>query len=434
MDMNKNFDIAYLRKYVNGELSSSEMYAIEKASHEDEFLMDLITGLEEEKNLNQPLEISDLHSAIFERTHPVKVTPMRFYKYLSIAASILLVLGIGTIWYLNQDQNEKVETMDMVAMDSKEAPTDTTLNSIHLDSLDGKSEEESLIALATPNNQIEESSAAENRASNSKKPSHSQEDRVKEIIAGNQDVFVKEVPRADTSIFQNKYDNRIASNQFETSKKVDNSNVVLMNGKNPLNSKLAGRVAGVAADRVSSLQDVKKLATGRVLDQQSGRPIISASVRDIKTNDLVMTDSSGQYVLPLTSDNQKLEILSLGYEKELITASNNKIVQLKPNFNNLEEVVVVGYGNKTEKVKSEPLVGWVAYKKYINDNSYQTLLGKGTVTLVFDISTFGRPIDISVKKTSNPELNQKAIQIIQNGPDWRKGNDGKKIEVKISFR
>jgi hypothetical protein len=182
------------------------------------------------------------------------------------------------------------------------------------------------------------------------------------------------------------------------------------------------------------LQDVKKLATGRVLDQQSGRPIANASVRDIKTNDVVMTDANGEYVMPLTSENQKLEILSLGYEKANIIASNNKIVQLEPSFAQLDEVVVVGYGGKSPKVKSEPLVGWVAYKKYINDNSYQTLLGKGSVTLIFDISTFGRPIDITVKKTSNPELNQKAIQIIQNGPDWKKGNDGKKIEVKISFR
>lgn len=52
--MNKNFDIAYLRKYVNGELSDSEMYAIEKASHEDELLMDVLMGLEEEKKTKQP--------------------------------------------------------------------------------------------------------------------------------------------------------------------------------------------------------------------------------------------------------------------------------------------------------------------------------------------------------------------------------------------
>ncbi|WP_312696507.1 carboxypeptidase-like regulatory domain-containing protein [Sphingobacterium mizutaii] len=430
--MNKNFDIAYLRKYVNGELSDSEMYAIEKASHEDELLMDVLMGLEEEKKLNSPLEVADLHTAIFERTHPAKVRPISFYRNLSIAASVLLALGIGSIWYLNRDQNKVAETMETVAMDnSAEVPTDTTLNSIHLDSLDGISDEDNLIALATPTEPVQAETAkpGERKQSNkTKRPT------VEEILADNQDVFLREVPRADTSTFHDKHDNMIASNEVGSFKRADKSNVIVMNGKAPAKAKITGQVAGVAADRISSLQDVKKLATGRVLDQQSGRPIVSASVRDVKTNDVVMTDSSGQYIMPLTSDNQKLEILSLGYEKELITASNNKIVQLKPSFGALDEVVVVGYGNKTQKVKSEPLVGWVAYKKYINDNSYQTLLGKGSVTLVFDISTFGRPIDISIKKSSNPDLSQKAIQIIQNGPDWKKGNDGKKIEVKINFR
>lgn len=430
--MNKNFDIAYLRKYVNGELSDSEMYAIEKASHEDELLMDVLMGLEEEKKLNSPLEVADLHTAIFERTHPAKVRPISFYRNLSIAASVLLALGIGSIWYLNRDQNKVAETMETVAMDNKaEVPTDTTLNSIHLDSLDAISDEDNLIALATPTEPAQAETAKPEERKQSSKVSRP---TVEEVLADNQDVFLREVPRADTSAFHDKYDNMIASNDARSFKRADQSNVIVMNGKAPAKSKLAGQVAGVAADRISSLQDVKKLATGRVLDQQSGRPIVSASVRDVKTNDVVMTDSSGQYIMPLTSDNQKLEILSLGYEKELITASNNKIVQLKPSFGDLDEVVVVGYGNKTQKVKSEPLVGWVAYKKYINDNSYQTLLGKGSVTLVFDISTFGRPIDISIKKSSNPDLSQKAIQIIQNGPDWKKGNDGKKIEVKINFR
>lgn len=430
--MNKNFDIAYLRKYVNGELSDSEMYAIEKASHEDELLMDVLMGLEEEKKLNNPLEVADLHSAIFERTHPAKVRPFSFYRNLSIAASVLLALGIGTIWYLNRDQNKVAETMETVAMDNKaDVPTDTTLNSIHLDSLDGLSEEDNLIALATP---AEPAPAGAEASAQRKKNANTAKPTVEEVLADNSDVFLREVPRSDTSTFHDKIDNRIASNEMGSFKKIDKTNVILMNGKTPAKSKQTSQAAVASADRVSSLQDVKKLATGRVLDQQSGRPIVSASVRDVKTNDVVMTDSSGQYILPLTSDNQKLEILSLGYEKELITASNNKIVQLKPSFGALDEVVVVGYGNKTEKVKSEPLVGWVAYKKYINDNSYQTLLGKGSVTLIFDISTFGRPIDISIKKSSNPDLSQKAIQIIHNGPDWKKGNDGKKIEVKINFR
>jgi len=38
--MNSKFTIPYLRKYINHELSDIEMHKVEKASHEDEFLMD----------------------------------------------------------------------------------------------------------------------------------------------------------------------------------------------------------------------------------------------------------------------------------------------------------------------------------------------------------------------------------------------------------
>ncbi len=429
MLMNKDFDIAYLRQYVNGELSSSEMYAIEKASHEDEQLMDIILGLEEEKNLNQPIEISDIHSAIYERTHTKKVRSIKIFKPLSIAASLVLLLGIGAIWYLNRDHNKMDQTMETVAIEPSDAPTDTTLNTIEIDSLVRQSDEENLIAMATPENTDDqrEQSIINNKkrieARTGSKPT------IEEITANKQDIFFREVPNADTNAFQNRSYDRIAGIQASPLSKNDNSAVILLGEK-----RLAANSNKVMIRGISSLQDVKKVATGRVLDQKSGRPIVNASVRDIKTNDVVMTDSSGQYVMPLTSENQNLEVLSLGYEKANIIASNNKVVQLKPDFNTLEEVVVVGYDEKSPKIKSEPLVGWIAYKKYINDNSYQTLLGKGNVTLVFDISSFGRPIDIIVKKTSNPDLNQKAIQIIQNGPDWKKGNDGKKIEVKISFK
>ena len=191
---------------------------------------------------------------------------------------------------------------------------------------------------------------------------------------------------------------------------------------------------------LKTAQDDKKIATGRILNNKSGRPIVRASVIDTKTNQLAITDSSGQYILPLTSDNPTLVVHSVGFESKNIPLGINKIVQLKPEFDDsadLEEVVVVGYSGKSAKVakvKAIPIVGWVPYKKYIDDAASQSLLGKGSVTLVFNISQFGRPIDFIIKKTTSNELTHKAIEIIQNGPDWIIGNDGKKIEVKIVFK
>src|SRR5690606_25971251 len=115
---------------------------------------------------------------------------------------------------------------------------------------------------------------------------------------------------------------------------------------------------------LQSSQDGGKVAAGVVLDLQSGRPIANATVRDLSTNKVVTTDSTGQYMMPLTSDNQQLDILSIGYQNARVTASNNKIIHLTPDFQSLEEAVTVGYDSNVARINSVPLIGWVAYKKY----------------------------------------------------------------------
>src|SRR5690606_26425748 len=127
-------------------------------------------------------------------------------------------------------------------------PTDTTLNSIHLDSLDAISDEDNLIALATPTEPAQAETAKPEERKQSSKVSRP---TVEEVLANNQDVFLREVSCADTSAFHDKYDNMIASNDARSFKRADQSNVIVMNSKAPAKSKHAGQVAGVAVDRIS---------------------------------------------------------------------------------------------------------------------------------------------------------------------------------------
>ena len=47
---NSNYDIAYLKKYVNGELSPTEMYALEREAQRDPMLADILMGIEMDQN------------------------------------------------------------------------------------------------------------------------------------------------------------------------------------------------------------------------------------------------------------------------------------------------------------------------------------------------------------------------------------------------
>jgi len=422
--MNNKFTIPYLRKYINQELSDFEMHTIEKASHEDEFLMDIILGLEEEKKINHSFDVVDIDSQIYNRTHPEKKRNNRYFKYLLLAASLLLVFGIGFLWYMKKDATIKPISADSYTNQNAETLTDTTLNTIEIEDTSKEKIEENIIAMADHEDQSQK--IHPDQPSSTKKKQKEQELK-KEITASaklslNPNIFYKEVPSA-TIIDTLK--------EFELNDELqDNSLIVIASNKKTKNLK----INGLKTERVSSPQDDKSVATGRVLDLESGRPIVNASIRNIKTNDVVVTDSFGQFIMPLTADRQSLQALSIGYKTQDFISSNNKIVQLKSDYDNLGAASSISSNKENFQIKSEPLIGWIAYKKYINDHVEQTLLGKGNVTLIFDISTFGRPIDIQIKKSAAYSLNQKAIQIIQNGPDWKKGNDGKKIEVKVSFK
>ena len=424
--MNSKFTISYLRKYINQELTEIEMHKVEKASHEDEFLMDLIIGLEEEQKTGQQFNAVEIDSQIYSRTHPVNKLSYGYIKYLSLAASILIILGIGLFLYFKKDFKTNTISSNITVIPKREAATDTTLNSIKIEEPNKEKIEENLIAMSEQDDQIPQENLKKSSTLKENKKTEELKKNPTSLskLSLNPNVFYKEIPNNLTINIDTTDD---VPDQFQNT---DNS-IILIASNNKLN-KL--NLQSLNSKRVSSPQDEKSVATGRVLDLESGRPIINASIRNIKTNDVVVTDSFGQFIMPLTTDKQSLQALSIGYESQNFVSSNNKIVQLKSDYKNLGEAAGINSNKENFQIKSEPLIGWIAYKKYLNDHIEQTLLGKGEVTLIFDISTFGRPIDIQIKKSASNTLNQKAIQIIQNGPDWKKGNDGKKMEVKLSFK
>lgn len=452
--MNNLFDLNYLRKYVRAELSSQEMYEIERASHEDEMLADLIAGLEEEKFLNETFHKIDIDSAIYERTHPKNKIFSINYKWLGLAASIVLIIGSILYIYLPRQLEPSAAEAIIASAPQEEAISDSSLNDANADSAYADE-----IASSDIVQQKDIPSPQKGKVTSEPVEKTTEKKRIEELLAANlspnkvpvnPDLWRKEEKIwldedlqgrvAGISVNKNTGTANLRIRGTNTygaapiSKEVDNnanSSTIIVNFGKQNKSNVVG---AIAPPKPSSTQGNVKFATGRVLDRSSGRPIINASIKDLQTNQVAVTDSTGQYILPINTANAEIEILSIGYEAQRIIASNNKIVQLSPSINEVDEVVVVGYSGKSAKFKSEPLVGWETYKKYLEENSNESLLGKGNVTLVFDINNFGRPIDIVIKKGESDALNQRAIRIIQNGPDWKKGNDGKKVEVKISFK
>ena len=80
--------------------------------------------------------------------------------------------------------------------------------------------------------------------------------------------------------------------------------------------------------------------TGTVVDEL-GEPIIGATVKVVGGKSGVITDINGNYTIDAPKD-AKLTISYIGYDTQTVKAGGK--VQMKPASNDLEELVVVGYG------------------------------------------------------------------------------------------
>ena len=97
-----------------------------------------------------------------------------------------------------------------------------------------------------------------------------------------------------------------------------------------------------------SLMAQNVTVSGQVTDE-SGEPIIGASVKIPGTSTGVVTDLDGNYSISIPK-GKHFEVSYVGYKKEIVIAKEGKItIQLKEDSNVLNEVVAIGYGTVKRK-------------------------------------------------------------------------------------
>lgn len=76
--------------------------------------------------------------------------------------------------------------------------------------------------------------------------------------------------------------------------------------------------------------------------------VIGAAVRVSGTTTGTITDFDGKYTIDVPNDAKQLEFSFLGYETQLVTIDNKKVinVKLKPMTFDMDELVVIGYGTQ----------------------------------------------------------------------------------------
>jgi len=94
-----------------------------------------------------------------------------------------------------------------------------------------------------------------------------------------------------------------------------------------------------------------KTVTGKVTDSKDGSPVVAASVLVKGTKIGTSTGADGSFTLKVPASATTLVISSIGFgNKEVAIGSGAITVSLEATNNNLNEVVVIGYGTARKKM------------------------------------------------------------------------------------
>ncbi|MRT92503.1 TonB-dependent receptor [Ancylomarina sp. 16SWW S1-10-2] len=132
----------------------------------------------------------------------------------------------------------------------------------------------------------------------------------------------------------------------------------------------------------SSFLFAQQTITGNVVDKADNSPIIGVSVYEKGTTNGTVTDFDGNYSLSVSGEESTIVFSFIGYvsiEKLVGTLTSLNVV-MKSDTENLEEVVVVGYGTQ----KKSHLTG--AISKVVNENMEQVAVARVDDALVGRIS------------------------------------------------
>lgn len=458
--MHKNeADISQIRKYLNGELDAKAMHQLERQAQDDPFLMDALEGYGSAKSDPQK-QLDELSARLKSRIEPKKgrIIPFRF---LSIAASVLVVCSVGLWWFYkasNPSYKAKRLATNVVLQKSASPPAD--VRNPPLAAAIKPAEKDKIASVTKKQASRVQATVAADQAVAETPPTVRELEVEKPIV--NNDIRVatardstpldemivmeyKAKKNVDTSLFVRKA--APANNGFKTLKEVQlqakapgvtiQSNSAKAGDLNKLASS-GGVAGGLALNQLLNNQSIQ----GRVIAQDDGLPIQGASVKIAGTDKVTQTDAEGRFQLKADSSRSKLVIAGIGYQTRQVSANNRdsvKNISLEPSSSALSEVVVTGYTSQNKEadeqttvVNAHPQNGWAEFKKYLKANAVSPDHKIGVVKLSFMVDRYGSITAIKVIKGVSPATDKKAADLVNDGPEWT-GNSTKRPE-KVTLR
>nr|WP_176842361.1 energy transducer TonB [Chitinophaga filiformis] len=430
--MNHHVDPELIRRYLAGELDNKAMHALEKQALDDPFLADALEGFAERKP-DQRVHLADLNRRLERRVQGKEEKKggvfVLNYRLLA-AAGVLLVIGTGLLWFIQNRDAKDGFVASQRAMVSDSSITDTLQYYNREEPVAwGKPTPEKPLAISIPSDTAL-LAAKDMRTGNALAAEQTMADIMKR-----EDSI--RPPLAAAPSLTDSLDGRMAG-------------VAMAPAYKATAEEMAGRNPVAAAPAPAAPAMTTRLIQGKVkASDNEGMPGVTVRVEG--TDKGALTDNEGNFSIRVadTTKDVKLLVAAVGFNSKKLDVSrsdNNLDIILKEQENALADVVVSGYGvrkkgvyrNQQENVYQlpTPVNGYEQYREYLAKNVHYPASAAaanitGRVRVSVRVMPDGTLEDIKITRRLQPDCDAEALRLVKEGPEWKPASDGRATRVQI---
>lgn len=453
-----------ITKYLNGELTPTQMHALERKALSDPFLAEALEGASSVSHQDFGEDLGQLRKALHDKTKRKDGGGSFHWNWpLRIAAGLIL-LAVSSYLILNLVQKNK-EQQDVIALNKQEKlPTPETSTEQPSKPSEGN---------VPPDTKKDESINEADKTLNLKEvapgiqinpneePSHespiTKSERQQQITTQDEsqksdqaaEPVVEQAPEKSAELAQEKVTFSESIAQDDISFKKKERNELARSVPDQSSSYGIFKTTKPQSDSFSLSDSIQMLSVagtkvirGKVTDIDDGLPIPGVNVVAKGNQAGAVTDLNGNYQLTVPADADQLVFSFIGLETKEVkipTADDNPKqdtredvdVTMSQDVSELSEVVVVGYSEQSDKEfegtrweLAEPEGGRKAYKDYLEKNLLYPQVAiennvEGKVSVQFTIQPNGQLTDFRVMKSLGYGCDEEVIRLIKEGPQWK---------------
>lgn len=436
----KDPDILLIRKYLNGELDARAMHQLEARAQDDPFLMDALEAYE--KAGDQQSSLADLSARLQQRVERKEVRRIIPFRYLAIAASVLVVFTVGGLLMVKN----KPQVPSQIAENIKPEPKTQSAAPVAKDTTATLQLAQRPAIKAEKNAKVISRSQA--TISDARRPAPAaapdmlaDKTALKELAVAKADVTTKADTTADTTPL-----NEIVVMNYKPEKKKDALSDESYGYSSPptpkpvatMEQQLVSKAAGVSntpgLSPLASPGSQKIYVQGRIIDEIDRQPLPGVFVKAAGSSYGAVTDKNGRFYVPSDSLKRGLVVSRLGYNTAKVNAPKGdslKTISLAPSDFPLKEAAIAN--NVKNPTAAHPQIGWNKYNKYLGTAAVSPDGKTGSVGLSFLVDKSGTISNIAIVTSLSDAANKKATDLVNKGPKWVGNVNGKTEQVTLTI-